>query len=252
MDQRLPCVGVLVVLCFFIPIIAPDSEDMRDEAPMPVAGALPTVIIDPGHGGQDDGAHRSGLREKDLTLDVALRLEALLQRFQFPTVLTRRDDSYVSLQDRAAIANRFDPSLFVSIHFNETRSAGAAGPETFYADEKLPPEIAWTWLGFFKRPESPKLDNGETLAGFIQASLIMKFNAGNRGIKSKKLFVVRNVRSPAVLVEGGFISNPMEAQMLTNADYRDRLVSAIAEGVLSYQRTRPRLTAPPVRFASRN
>lgn len=252
MEQRLPCVGILVVLGFFMPIIAPDSDDMRAEAPMPIAGALPTVIIDPGHGGQDGGAQRSGLREKDLTLDVALRLEALLQRFQFPTMLTRRDDSYVSLQDRAAIANRFDPALFISIHFNETRSAGAAGPETFYADEKRPPEIAWTSLGFFKRPESPKLDNGETLAGFIQASLIMKFNAGNRGIKSKNLFVVRNVRSPAVLVEGGFISNPMEAQMLTNADYRDRLVTALAEGVLSYQRTRPRLTAPPARLASQN
>lgn len=243
----MPCVGLIVLAGCFTFIVVPDDE-LAIEKRLPLRSSmtapLPTVVIDPGHGGNDGGGSGNGLLEKEVTLDVSLRLEKMLRTYNFPTVLTRRDDRYVALNERVAIANKHDDSLFVSIHFNKSRTSTVAGIETFYADEKVPPEHEWTWIGFFSKPAAPPVDDGETLAGFIQASLVMKMDPSNRGIKSKCLYVVRHTRAPAALVEGGFISNPLEAQLLKNADYRDRLAAAVAEGIVNYQKTRPLPAAP--------
>jgi N-acetylmuramoyl-L-alanine amidase len=222
-------------------LVAPDEQPYF-ENPAAHAG-FPVVVIDPGHGGRDDGARGNGLVEKELTLDVAMRADKLLRQFGFQTVLTRTDDTYVGLAERAAIANRIDNSIFVSIHFNH--AYGGTGIETFYASDKVPPETAWTWVGFFNKPKPAPTDNGETLAGFIQASMIMRTEATNRGIRGRPLFVVRHTRSPAALVECGFISNPFEARLIANIEYRDTLAKAISEGVMSYTKSRPRLTPPP-------
>ena len=101
----------------------------------------------------------------------------------------------------------------------------------------------------FNKQEAAPLDSGETLAGFIQASLVMRTEAVNRGIKARELYVVRHTRCPAVLVEGGFINNPLEAQMISNESYRDRIARAVAEGIMSYQKTRPRPAAAPTKLA---
>jgi N-acetylmuramoyl-L-alanine amidase len=247
--QIMPCVGLLVFLGCFTFIIVPDVEKPMGQPPVELAGRLPTVVIDPGHGGNDEGARSHGLVEKQMTLDVALRVEQMLRSLNFPTVLTRRDDHYVSLADRVAIANKVDNSIFLSIHFNQSRDGSGNGVETFYADQKIPPDLDWTWIGFFSKPQPPVVDNGETLAGFIQTSLATKLNGLNRGIKSRSLYVVRHTRSPAVLVEGGFISNMFEAQMLTNSDYRDRLAAAMVEGILSYEKSIQR-SGPPSKLAS--
>ena len=237
----MPCVGLIVLGGCLTFIVAPDDQPYFENAAPPAA--FPTVVIDPGHGGRDEGARGNGLIEKELTLDVATRTEKLLKQFGFPTVLTRSDDAYVGLPERAAIANRIDNSIFVSIHFNHA-SAGT-GIETFFASQKVPPETAWTWVGLFNKPKPASMDNGETLAGFIQASMVMRTDATNRGIRGRPLYVVRHTRSPAVLVECGFISNSFEARLIANTEYRDRLAKALAEGVMSYTKSRPHVSTPP-------
>jgi N-acetylmuramoyl-L-alanine amidase len=250
MRNAMPCVGLIVLAGCLTFIVAPDEgPTVESQVAAQLHPSFMTVVLDPGHGGKDDGARGNGLVEKDLALDLALRVEKILNLFDFPTVLTRRDDTFVSLAERAAIANKIDNDIFVSIHFNHAASSVSTGVETFYASEKVAPEAAWTWIGFFNKPDPNLSDNGETLAGFIQASLVIRTDAVNRGIKGRPLYVVRHTRCPAVLVEGGFINNPLEAQMISNADYRERLARAIAEGIMSYQKTRPRPGAPPAKLA---
>jgi len=215
------------------------------------ANGPPTVVIDPGHGGIDEGTKWYGLAEKDVTLDVAQRLERLLKGTPVQTVLTRRDDVYVSLPDRVEIANRLGETnsnvIFVSIHFNQAAEESVDGIETYYADQKIPPATDWTWVGFFNRPEDAELDRGENLAADLQGALSSRMLEANRGIKSRSLYVVRHTLMPAVLVEGGFLSNKIENQMLRNDSYRDRIAEGIAAGILSYtQNMRP---APAPRLA---
>ena len=138
---------------------------------------------------------------------------------------------------------------FHNVQFNHSTDSSATGVETFYATAKVPPESAWTWIGLFSKPEPVTGDNGEDLAGYIQTSLVTRTDAANRGIKARELYVVRHTRCPAVLVEGGFINNPLEARLVGNADYRDRLASAIAEGVMTYQKNRARPVTPPEKLA---
>jgi N-acetylmuramoyl-L-alanine amidase len=243
----MPCVGLIVLGGCLTFIVAPDEQPYFESLSAPHAG-FPTVIIDPGHGGQDEGARGNGLVEKELTLDVATRAEKLLKQFGFPTILTRTGDTYVGLPERAAIANRIDNSIFVSIHFNH--ASGGTGIETFYASQKIPPEAAWTWVGIFNKPTAIPTDNGEALAGFIQAAMVMRTEATNRGIRGRPLYVVRHTRCPAALVECGFISNSFEARLIANSEYRDRLARALTDGVMSYTRSRPRApaTPPPLAF----
>jgi N-acetylmuramoyl-L-alanine amidase len=248
MKNAMPCVGLVVLAGCLTFIVAPDEGPSLDSQIEATLNPFPTVVLDPGHGGRDDGARANGLVEKALSLDVALRVEKILKPFNFPVIVTRRDDTYVSLEDRAAVANRLENALFVSIHFNHAPDRASSGVETFYASEKIPPEAAWTWVGFFNKPEVAP-DDGETLAGFIQTALVMRTDAINRGIKSRELYVVRHTRCPAVLVEGGFINNPLEARLISNNDYRERLARSIAEGIMSYQKTRPQPTPAPTKLA---
>jgi N-acetylmuramoyl-L-alanine amidase len=249
MKNAMPCVGLVVLAGCLTFIVAPDDGPTIESKLDAVLNPLPTVVLDPGHGGKDDGARGNGLIEKSLSLDVALRVEKILKPFNFPVVMTRRDDTFIPLEERSAIANRIENAIFVSIHFNHAPDHVSTGVETFYASQKIPPEVEWTWIGFFNKPEIAPLDNGETLAGFIQTALVMRTDAVNRGIKSRDLYVTRHTRCPAVLVEGGFINNPLEAQIISNAEYRERLARAIAEGIMSYQKTRPHPVAPPAKLA---
>jgi N-acetylmuramoyl-L-alanine amidase len=249
MKNAMPCVGLVVLGGCLTFIVGPDEGPSFDRQVEVALNPFPTVVLDPGHGGKDDGARGNGLVEKDLSLDVALRVEKILKPFNFPVVVTRRDDTFITLEDRAAIANRLENAIFVSIHFNHAPDRASTGVETFYASQKIPPEAAWTWVGFFNKPDAPAPDSGETLAGFIQTSLVMRTDAINRGIKGRELYVVRHTRCPAVLVEGGFINNPLEAQLISNSQYRERLARAIAEGIMSYQKTRPQTLAPPAKLA---
>lgn len=262
MRQGLPCVGLVVFLGCFTFLVAPDNNlvpkpfsqgrtvaEALSQKPLPL-NALPTVIIDPGHGGIDEGTAWYGLREKDLTLDVAQRLQRLLGELHIPTALTRTSDTYVSLPDRAEFSNRRDNALFVSIHFNQAAEESINGVETFYADQKLPPAQDWTWIGFFNHRDEPALDNGENFAASVQTTLASRMLIPNRGIKSRNLYVVRHTRAPAILVEGGFLSNKLENQSLRNDAYRERLATALATGIASYIQTTHPLIPMQTKLAS--
>jgi N-acetylmuramoyl-L-alanine amidase len=152
--------------------------------------------------------------------------------------MTRVGDSYVSLAERAALTNRIPECIFVSIHFNETNKENSNGVETYYADHQVTPGIAMvSWLPFLQRAstQAPNLES-QSLAGLIQESLVTHTQAIDRGTKTAQYFVIANVRHPAVLVEGGFISNKGEnAKLVDNEAYRQQLAQAICDGILRYR-----------------
>ena len=207
--------------------------ETRPSAEAPFA----VVIIDPGHGGQDSGTIKSGLAEKELALDVAQRLQRHLQGRGFVTVMTRSDDTYISLQDRAIVANNQPEAVFVSVHFDEAGRAAATGVETYYAAHRISlPERVASWLPFLQRASTEPADReSESLAGFVQEALVTRTQATNRGTRSQQFFVIANVRHPAVLVEGGFLTNRDEAIRLTNEEYREQMAAGIADGVVNYR-----------------
>lgn len=210
------------------------------------AEALGVVIIDPGHGGQDSGTIHSGIMEKDLALDISRRMERLLQAQNVSTLLTRTGDNYISLAGRAASANRERDAVFVSIHFDEAQPK-AGGVETYYAAHQTPRQSAVVaWLPFLQNAAAEERENPESqsLAGFVQTALVEKTHAANRGTRAEQFFVIANVRHPAVLVEGGFLTNKNDVGKLMNEEYRERLASAIVDGVLRYREVaRQRLPA---------
>jgi N-acetylmuramoyl-L-alanine amidase len=195
------------------------------------------VVLDPGHGGQDSGAMCGGVMEKDLTLDVARRVDRLLDSEGVATLMTRLGDSYLSLADRAAFGNRVKDSIFISIHFNEDNKPVASGVETYYATHQIASSSTLaSWLPFFSQPpsNSPKPES-QSLAGFIQEALVARTRSVDRGTQAKQFFVIANVTSPAVLIEGGFITNTDELSKLASEDYRDQLAAAVSDGILRYR-----------------
>jgi N-acetylmuramoyl-L-alanine amidase len=209
------------------------------EPPQPPPAPFAVVVIDAGHGGQDSGTMKSGLVEKELALDVAHRLERHLHGLGLATVMTRGGDSYVSLPDRAAIANSQPDSVFVSIHFDEAGRSAATGIETYYAAHPVSlPERVASWLPFLQRTSSePPNVESQSLATFIQESAVALTLAMNRGTRPQQFFVIANVHHPAVLVEGGFLTNKDDAIKLANAEYREQMAAGIAQGILQYRDT---------------
>jgi N-acetylmuramoyl-L-alanine amidase len=196
-----------------------------------------SVVVDPGHGGRDSGAMCAGVAEKDLTLDVARRVDRLLGAEGIATLMTRIGDTYVSLADRAALGNRVRDSIFVSIHFNEGNKPFATGVETYYAAHQITEgSVLASWLPFLTRPpsDSPKPES-QSLAGFIQEALVARTRSVDRGTQAKQFFVIANVTSPAVLIEGGFLTNKDDISKLASEDYRDQLAAAVADGILRYR-----------------
>jgi N-acetylmuramoyl-L-alanine amidase len=195
------------------------------------------VVLDPGHGGQDSGAMCGGMLEKDLTLDVAQRIDRLLQAHGLATIMTRIGDGYVSPAERVALTSRVPDCIFVSIHFNEGNKPVSSGIETYYAERQLPSgKPIVSWLPFLQRTalEAPNPES-QSLAGFIQEALVAHTQAVNRGAKAEQFFVIANVRQPAVLVEGGFLTNKEDMTRLGNADYREQIAGGISDGIIHYR-----------------
>ena len=215
------------------PAIRTQSKANRPTASKPFA----VVVLDPGHGGEDSGAMCGGVMEKDLTLDVAHRTDRLLDAEGIATLMTRLGDTYVSLADRAAFGNRARDSIFVSIHFNEDNKPVASGVETYYAAHQIASAPVFAaLLPFLSRPpfNSPKPES-QSLAGFIQEALVARTKSVDRGAQAKQFFVIANVTSPAVLIEGGFLTNKEDISKLASEDYRDQLAAAVADGILRYR-----------------
>jgi N-acetylmuramoyl-L-alanine amidase len=178
-----------------------------------------------------------GVMEKDLTLDVARRVDHLLDSQGIATLMTRLGDTYVSLADRAAFGNRVRDSIFISIHFNEDNKPVATGVETYYAAHQVAADsVLASWLPFLSRAssDSPKLES-QSLAGFIQEALVARTHSVDRGTQVRQFFVIANVTSPAVLVEGGFLTNKGDISKLSSEDYRNQLAAAVTDGILRYR-----------------
>ena len=169
-----------------------------------------TVIVDAGHGGKDSGAfRRSGPPEKNVTLDVAQRLEHKLRESQIKTVMTRDSDVFIPLNDRVAIENNQKNAIFVSIHFNDSRKRGTRGFETYYHSGA-----------------SVNLANG------IQQKLMTIPNSANGGVHTANFRVLRLANCPAVLVECGYLSNRSEGKQARDSEYRELLADRIAEAIV--------------------
>jgi N-acetylmuramoyl-L-alanine amidase len=169
-----------------------------------------TVVVDAGHGGKDRGAYRGyGGEEKVATLDVAKRLQRKLRESQLKTVMTRSSDVFISLEDRVGIENAQKNSVFVSIHFNDSRRRGVHGFETYY--------------------HSP---DARDLAQRIQGKLMTIPHSVNRGVKYASFRVLRLAKYPAVLVECGFLSNRREGGGARDEEYRELLADRIAEAIV--------------------
>lgn len=217
---------------------APDRVLSDDDDVPRLSGPIALVIIDAGHGGNDTGAIRDGMREKDLTLDVALRLDRLLKASGVATKLTRSSDETVSLSARAAAANEEQDCILVSIHFDEGKRTAATGIGTFYASrQSAPVPLVASWFPFMQPASSAEGSSFESqsLAELIQDSLVTRTQAVNRGTRAEQFYVIAKVRHPAVLVEGGFLSNNDDVVKLTREDYRQQLAAAISEGVMRYR-----------------
>ncbi len=238
----LPWVGLVLLGVSFVCFVVsrPPAGSVAQPEPPAVEGKGPLVVVlDAGHGGQDSGAMCGSVMEKDLTLDVARRAELLLRAAGYKTILTRDDDRYLSLAERATVGNEKKNSLFVSIHFNDGERAAASGVETYFAErQRATAPGLMGWLSFFKpaAESQPLLTQSESLARSLQAALVEHTRAVDRGTKTAQFYVIRNVRHPAALVEGGFITNPQDVTKLTTDKYRQEIAAAICDGIRHYRK----------------
>jgi N-acetylmuramoyl-L-alanine amidase len=237
--RLLPWIGLLLMVVSFawLQLLPPRSRPPVETQAPATDGPFALVVVDPGHGGQDSGTMKAGMVEKDLALDVAHRLERLLQLQGVATLLTRAGDTYVSLAERAAVANAQPNCVFISIHFDDATRPAATGVETYYAARQIsnPTRLA-SWLPFLQRAtlESANVES-QSLAAFVQEALVTRTQAVDRGTSPQQFFVIANVRHPAVLVEGGFLTNADEVNKLAVGDYREQIAAAISDGVMRYR-----------------
>ncbi len=197
-----------------------------------------TVILDAGHGGHDIGARGIHAVEKNLTLDVAKRAERLLRKAGFQVVQTRKSDVFIPLHTRAAIANKYSNAVFISIHFNHG-SGNSSGIETFALAPAGVPSTNNEGLlptDLRSHPGNQNDAANMALAAAIHGAMRMRLPSADRGVKHARFHVLRNTRVPAVLLEGGFVNNAAEGRNLAQGAYRERLASAIFEGVKNYKR----------------
>nr|NGX54522.1 N-acetylmuramoyl-L-alanine amidase LytC [Chlamydiota bacterium] len=179
-----------------------------------------TIVIDAGHGGKDSGSRSDthNYEEKQLTLSTARMVRDYLQEMGYKTILTRDDDLFVPLDDRAQIANANNVTLFVSVHYNHCPDPSVQGIEIFYyKDEKTERHVHSNHLG-----------------DTILSQLVWHTGAEARGIKRGKFAVIRQTKMPAVLVEAGFLSHPKEREKIKDPMYRRFIAKGIARGVDHY------------------
>lgn len=198
------------------------------------AGQLRCVVIDAGHGGRDAGACNGSIREADLNLALAKKLKALLLKSGFQVVMTRETDVFLTLQQRVDIANRYQDAIFVCLHHNSARSS-ASGIETFtLAPQGTTSPFARSQRDRFltgNRQDSTNI----ALAAAVHSTAILYSKAEDRGIQRARFSVLCTVRHPAILFEGGFVTNPREVRLLVDPDYQKALALAIHNGIVRYR-----------------
>ncbi len=285
-SRRLPIVGAIVLTCMLtaagwsytkfasslkqasqpeptlsLPHSSPGLEGLAEfrsnvASRSAVSGPKLTIVIDPGHGGRDNGTiSATGLLEKDVTLDIAQRLGALLQkRLGAEVVFTRTNDTFVPLASRADLANAANADFLISIHGNASSYSDVRGVETFYfrssgealASASENPHSSGTAKG---------PDAARAFAADVQAALLHTLTDGqqpmrDRGIKPASFVVLRDVRMPAILAEVSFMSSQKDAKRLESPKYREQVANALYKGIASNvsrgraTKTLAKLTAP--------
>jgi N-acetylmuramoyl-L-alanine amidase len=259
-----------------IPSLAP-PEAVEPHSPLPVLSGKPLapaanstgkfsvarqlglgvsrIVIDPGHGGHDPGATAFSVSEAELVLDVALRLETLLQQQGIEVVLTRRTNDYLSLEERTNIVNRESADLFLSIHANASANATVRGIETYFlnfalnrqaervaARENAASEKTMNSLpGIIKAITlNSKLNESRDFAALIQRSLVRGLTPSNSalkdlGVKQAPFMVLIGASMPSVLAEIAFVTNRQEARLLKSPAYRQKIAESLLSGILKYQ-----------------
>jgi len=217
------------------------------------------IVLDPGHGGHDTGTvGPEGLREKDLVLDIAKRLGALIEeRMSSEVIYTRSDDTFIPLEQRTDIANQAKADLFLSIHANSSPLRTAFGVETYYLNfttskaalDLAARENAGSQQSIFELQDllekialRDKVDESREFAGRIQSALFSfssknDSHARDRGVRKAPFVVLIGASMPSVLAEIGFISNAHDESTMKKAEYRQRLAEALYKGVASYAGT---------------
>lgn len=196
----------------------PPGEESREgdagsRAEQPLRGVH--VVVDPGHGGHDRGACHmpSALIEKEINLDMALRLERALKQAGANVSLTRRDDTFLALEERARFANERSADLFISLHVNRYPSSDCFGAQTFYL---------------------PSSDDGRRLALLIQEELLKIYPPNYRQALPGDYSVLRNTHMPAALVEIGFVTSPVDRALMAQDDYREQVAAAIVAACIRF------------------
>lgn len=169
------------------------------------------VVLDAGHGGSDYGAIREGMNEKDITLDVTQRVASILKSKGYKVALTRKDDTFVSLQDRVTFSEDEEPEIFVSIHVNSAVATEPKGIETHYYH-----------------------DYSNELAKVVHSHLAKEIDTKDRGLFKSKFYVINHTTVPAILCEIGFISNEEERNELVSDSRKQKTAKAIADGIIEY------------------
>lgn len=178
-----------------------------------------TIVIDAGHGGEDFGAHSlttPKYQEKYLNMATALFLKDYLQQMGYRTILTRTQDVFIPLSNRAIFANNLNTDLFVSIHYNSAPSRQAEGIEVYYYKSK---------------EDESRTKHSRLLAENVLNQVVQKTEAKSRGVKHGDFAVIRETKMPAILIEGGFLTNDQEMQKIKDPAYLKRLAWGMAEGI---------------------
>ena len=230
-----------VDLCKLIdPVLRPSHIDTSE--------IFDTVVIDAGHGGHDSGARGVYGYEKDFALKMALSVRDALTKRGFKTVLTRSDDTFISLGGRFAVANATPRSIFISLHFNSGGST-ASGIETF----ALSPEgTANTQIGrstdfssTSQRIGNRRDSENIALATAVHAMVVHRFKLIDRGIKRARWSVLTGCSRPSILFEGGFVTNAQDCRLIASPTYRDAIATAIGDAVVNYRKAlTPRVVGP--------
>jgi N-acetylmuramoyl-L-alanine amidase len=223
------------------------------------------VIIDPGHGGKDGGAACNGLKEKDVTLEVALLLQKIILEKEcgIKPLLTRSEDKFVTLEDRVIFANQSEGHLFLSLHLNASQSKKDNGVEVYYnalPSDELAKDVAKRENTFAQEKNN---DEEETSTLFILWDLVQneflkesanfacllqnsidtmfnksedkKFSIRNRGVKQATFLVLKGVRMPAVLLEMGFVSNESDSKNFKQKEFKEKYAESIFDAIMSYK-----------------
>ena len=240
-----------------LPAVKPDSGAEKAKGTgRPAIGKIRRIVVDPGHGGHDPGAiGAAGTREKDVVLQIALRLARKLRdELGVDVVLTRSTDVFLELQERTALANQVGADLFVSIHANASLNRGSSGIETYYLNlaktEKVAQlaakengttleKVSLLQAVLFDLMANYKLNDSAHLADEVQKSVYRKVGGSysgvrNLGVKQGPFYVLVGATMPSILVETAFVSNDREEARLNDPDYQESTAEGVLGGIREY------------------